>query len=107
MLVLLIGGIHDIRRSNGLRWHDVHTKFHGDQFKYLRNITVITATIEETVMLVLLTEEINEVSVEVVSCGIIYVQNFMKIDTGFKKILWFYLSNLKSRNVGVTDGKDL
>jgi hypothetical protein len=29
--------------SNGLRWHDIRTKFHNDRFSYLGNITVIIA----------------------------------------------------------------
>jgi hypothetical protein len=30
---------------NGLKWHDIHTKFHDDLFMYLCNIKFITATI--------------------------------------------------------------
>jgi hypothetical protein len=28
MLVLLKVGIYEVRRLDGLRWHDIHTKFH-------------------------------------------------------------------------------
>jgi hypothetical protein len=45
MLVLLMGGIYELSRLNGLRWHDIHTKFHDDRFRNLSNITVITTTI--------------------------------------------------------------
>jgi hypothetical protein len=61
MLVLLMGGIYEVCRLNGLRRHDMHTKFHDDRFRHLSNITVITATIREAVMLVLLIERIHEV----------------------------------------------
>jgi hypothetical protein len=30
---------------NGLRWDDIHTKFHDDRFRDLANMTVIIATI--------------------------------------------------------------
>jgi hypothetical protein len=39
---------------NWLKWHDKCSKFHDDQFRHLSNVTVITATIWEAVMLVLL-----------------------------------------------------
>jgi hypothetical protein len=54
MLVLLMEGMHEMHRWNGLGWEDVCTKGHGDWFTHLSNITVITATIWEAVMLVLL-----------------------------------------------------
>jgi hypothetical protein len=62
-LVLLMGGIDELCRWNGLRLHDtrLHTKFHDNQFKHLSHITIITRTIWESVMLVLLIEGIYEV----------------------------------------------
>jgi hypothetical protein len=27
-----MGGIYEARRSDGLRFHDIHTKFHKDRF---------------------------------------------------------------------------
>jgi hypothetical protein len=45
MLVLLMEGIYEVRRGDGLKWHDIHTKFLEDWFRHLSNITVITATI--------------------------------------------------------------
>jgi hypothetical protein len=53
--------IYDVHRSNGLRWHDIRTKFYDDRLRHLSNIMEITATISEVVMLVLLTEVICEV----------------------------------------------
>lgn len=50
------GKIYNIRRWNGFRWHDLCTKFHDDRLRHLSNITVITATIWEAVMFVLLIE---------------------------------------------------
>jgi hypothetical protein len=71
MFVLLKGGIYNVHRWTGLRWHDIRTNFHDDRFSDLINITVITATILEAVLLVLLIEGIYE-AVEVTSCGMIY-----------------------------------
>jgi hypothetical protein len=34
MLVLLILGIYELRRLDGVRCHDIHTKFNKDWFKY-------------------------------------------------------------------------
>jgi hypothetical protein len=51
-------GIYDVHRSNGLRLHDIRTKFYDDRFRNLSNITDIIATISEAVMLVLLIEGI-------------------------------------------------
>jgi hypothetical protein len=32
MLVLLIEVIYEVHRWHGLRWHNIHTKFHEDWF---------------------------------------------------------------------------
>jgi hypothetical protein len=37
---------------NGLRWHDIHTKFHGYWFGHSGNIKAITLTISEDAALV-------------------------------------------------------
>jgi hypothetical protein len=29
-----MGGIYEVRRGDGLRWHDIHTKFHKDWFRH-------------------------------------------------------------------------
>jgi hypothetical protein len=50
-----------MRHLNGLRWHDIQTEFHDDQFGHLSNIMVITATVREDVTLVLLFKGIYEV----------------------------------------------
>jgi hypothetical protein len=46
-----------VRFWNGLRSHDIRTKFREDRFRDLSNITVITATIWGAVMLVLVIED--------------------------------------------------
>jgi hypothetical protein len=46
-------------------------------------------------------------AVEMASCGMVYLPNFMKIATGIQAILRFYLRNFRGSNVGITDGKDL
>jgi hypothetical protein len=43
-------------------------------------------------------------TVEMASCVIIYVPIFIKTGAGVETILRFCLSNLKSCNVGITDG---
>jgi hypothetical protein len=51
----MLAGIHQIRHSDGLRWHDAHTKFQRDSSsRHSRNNTVITSTISEVSVLVLL-----------------------------------------------------
>jgi hypothetical protein len=39
---------------NGPKWHDIRTKLHDDLFRHLSNISVITATIWEAVMVLLI-----------------------------------------------------
>jgi hypothetical protein len=56
MLVLLVWAMYKARHWNELRWHDISTNFHDDQFKHISNIKVNTTTISEVVMLVLLIE---------------------------------------------------
>jgi hypothetical protein len=59
-LVSLTEEIYEVRRWDGFMQHDIRTKFHHDRFRHLSNIRVITATIWEAVMLVLLIGEIYE-----------------------------------------------
>jgi hypothetical protein len=72
-----MGRIYEVSCWNGLRWHDIHTKFHDDQFRCLSNITVITATIWEAVMLALLFEGIMKHAVEIASRGMVYIPSFI------------------------------
>jgi hypothetical protein len=53
MLLLLKERIYNLCISNAFRWNDITTKFHENWFRHISNITVITATISEAVMLVL------------------------------------------------------
>jgi hypothetical protein len=47
-------------------------------------------------------------SVEMLSCGMIFLPSFMKIiGTGVEAILRFSLSNLNDCNVGTTDGNEM
>jgi hypothetical protein len=41
------------------------------------------------------------------SGGILYIQSVLEIGKNVEGILRFYLSNLKGRNIGITDGRDL
>jgi hypothetical protein len=58
MLVLLMEAIYEVHPWDGIRWHDIHTKFHED---YTSNIKVITSKFLVTAMLVLLLGGIYEV----------------------------------------------
>jgi hypothetical protein len=54
VLVLLVGRISEVHRWDGLRLHDVHTKFNYDRFRHSSNIKGINSTIWEAIVLVLL-----------------------------------------------------
>jgi hypothetical protein len=58
-------------------------------------------------MLVLVIEGIYERAPEIASWGMIYIQSFMKTDTGIQEILRFNLRNLRGCNVDITDGRNL
>jgi hypothetical protein len=34
MLILMMKGIYEIYDLDGLRWHDIQTKFHKDRFRH-------------------------------------------------------------------------
>jgi hypothetical protein len=59
--VLLIGGTYEVRRWEGLGYHDIHTKFHDNLFRQLSNLMVIVSTVWEAVVLVLLMGRIYKV----------------------------------------------
>jgi hypothetical protein len=46
-------------------------------------------------------------TVEMTSCGMMYFPRFIKIGTGVQAILRFCLINIRSCNVGITDGRYL
>jgi hypothetical protein len=48
-----------VRYCNGIRWHDKHAKFHADRFRNPSKIKIITASISEVVLLVLLTGDLQ------------------------------------------------
>jgi hypothetical protein len=52
--VLLMGMIYDVHRCDGHRRHDIHTKFHEEWFGHSGNGNVITSTIREAAVFVLL-----------------------------------------------------
>jgi hypothetical protein len=107
MLVILMEGICELRRWDRLRWYDIHTKFHEDWLRYLRNIMVITGTIWVALMLVLLVAGIYVLRRSDGHSGMIYVLIFMKIGTAFQAILRFCLRNLRDCYVGSIGWTDL
>jgi hypothetical protein len=62
ILVLLMGVIYEVHSWEGLRWSDTCTMFHEDWFGDSGNIKVITSTIWEAAILILLTESIYDIS---------------------------------------------
>jgi hypothetical protein len=48
-----------------------------------------------------------EYGVEMISCGMMYIKSFIKIDAGVQATLMFNLRNLTGCNIGITDGKEL
>jgi hypothetical protein len=46
-------------------------------------------------------------AVEMASCGMLYLTDFMNIGTGVQAVLRFVLSNLHDSKVGITDGRGL
>jgi hypothetical protein len=61
LLVSLIRRVYEVRRFDGLWWHDIHTKLHENPLGHWNNINVITSTNLEAAMLVLLMGRIYEV----------------------------------------------
>jgi hypothetical protein len=54
VLILLMWWIYELVRWDCFMWRDIHTKFHEDRHKCSSNINVITETIWEAAVLVLL-----------------------------------------------------
>jgi hypothetical protein len=98
-----MGGIYNVCHWNGLRGHDVHTKFHDIWFRYLRNIMFITTTVSEAIMLALLIKGFIKYAIEIASCGMIYIQSFK---SGIQAILRLCFRNMWGCNVGIYDGRD-
>jgi hypothetical protein len=46
-------------------------------------------------------------TIEVPSCGMLFLRNFIKIGTGIQTVLRFFLRKFKGYYVGITDGKEL
>jgi hypothetical protein len=88
MFVYILGGEYDIRRENGLRSHDICTKFLHEHLKQLSNITVNIATISEEVM-ILMIEEMYKVCFEMVLFALICIPSLVKIGEGVQIILRF------------------
>jgi hypothetical protein len=61
VLVLLMGVIYEVHRSDELRWHNIHSKFHEHWFERSGNIKAATSTVLEAAVLVLLMGRIYNV----------------------------------------------
>jgi hypothetical protein len=48
ILVLLLGGIYELRRRDGLKCHDTHTKFNKDWFRNSKVVEEYTHTDTQT-----------------------------------------------------------
>jgi hypothetical protein len=124
-----LGGTHiQCKIWDGLRCHDIHTNFHKYWFRHSNVIggvhtdtpSNITVSFEKFDRLqcrfywrdefMIYAVEILHAAwyiytVEVASCGMIYVPSFMEIGTVVQAILRFCLRNCRGCNVGITDGR--
>jgi hypothetical protein len=86
--VLVKGVIYELHRWDGLKWHDICTKFHEDWFRNSGNIKVITSAICETAVLVLLMGRIYDISrYDDLKWHDIVYPSFMPIGSGIHVIL--------------------
>jgi hypothetical protein len=83
-------GLNEVWCYGGLKWHYilVHTKFHDDLFMGSTNIQVISSTIREAAVLVLLMGWLNEVCHWDGLRHMIYIPSFMVKGSGIQVILW-------------------
>jgi hypothetical protein len=58
-------------------------------------------------MLVLLIKRFMKYTVEMASCGMIYIPSYMKIGTDIQAILRCLLRNLRDCNAGIAGGRDI
>jgi hypothetical protein len=70
-------GTYEEWHWDGLRWHDIRTKFHDDWFRHSSNVKLITSVVWEAALLVLLMGRIYEVRFEMASCDMLCVPSFM------------------------------
>jgi hypothetical protein len=40
-MLVMMGGIYELYHYDGLRWHDIHTKSHDDQFSHLNILRLL------------------------------------------------------------------
>jgi hypothetical protein len=59
--VLLLGGVYEVRHCDGIRCHDIHSKFLDYKFRHSCSTKVNSSNILAASMLVLLMEEIYAV----------------------------------------------
>jgi hypothetical protein len=85
--------------------HTVHTKFHKDWYRHSRNTDAFSLKCERLWCWYYLWEGYKMYTIQMPSCGMIFLPSFMKIGTGIQAILMFCLSNLCGPNDGVTYGR--
>jgi uncharacterized protein involved in cysteine biosynthesis len=87
VLVLLMGVICEVCRSDGPRWHDIHTKSHDDWFRHLSNIKGIISTISDAIMLVSL----------IFFSQVCQVEGFMIYATEIAIVAWHARTHTRAR----------
>jgi hypothetical protein len=102
-----MGRIYEVCHLDGLRWHDIHTRIHDNWFRHSSNIKVVTLTISEAALLVLLMGGIYEVAIEVASCGMIYIPSFMTIGSGIQVVLRLLPQQFRGYGTSISDRRDL
>jgi hypothetical protein len=106
VLVLLTGGIYEVRHWDSLRLRHIYSKFYGNLFRYSSDIKIITLAISKAAIFVLLMGRICELCRWDAFRGMIYVPSVMESGTGVQAILKFY-NILRARNIGISDRRDL
>jgi hypothetical protein len=88
MLVLVIKMVYGICRSDGVMWNDMYTKFHQDWFTRVQAILMFLLR-NLRGHDVRITDGRNDMmhSVEIPSCGMIFLSSLMKIGTGVRAVL--------------------
>ena len=80
-----MGVAYEVHHWDGLKWHDKHTMFHKDWFGHAGNI--ITFTMWEVVVLVLLMTRCLKYAADIISGGMIYIPSLIKTGSGVQKLL--------------------
>jgi hypothetical protein len=98
----------EVDSSGMIYTYSVHTKFHHDQFRYLSNITIITATnMRGCNVGTSNRRELMESVIEMAAYVMIYEPSLLKIYARIQAILRFFQRNLRGCNIVITEEREL